>query len=449
MRPALCAALALAAALSPSARGADDLLTIYRAVMTQAPAHLAAQASLEAEAQRLAQARSARLPSLDLTASRARHGAERQITPLTGSPTSEHLAYGSAAYSLNARLPLYRPAQHAQVEIARAQTHSAAAELRQARQDLAARTVAAYCDALSAREESALIAAQRQTVEEQLAAARAAQKAGYGTRIDVDEATAQLDLLTVQALEQAERQDEALRTLHTLMGRAPEALAPLRATGADSPPPADENLEHWLARAEAANPLLAKLAHQLDAQEQEAARARAAHLPTLDLVAALGHSNNDNVANQGSYRALDSRSHSIGVQLTLPLYAGGGPAARQDEVAARTQALRHQHEDVRRQIRQQVSREWASLGQFAARIRALRQAEHSAAQLALAARKGVEGGLRTTWDVLQAEQQRYRLRRDRALARHDWIAARSRLLAAADALDDTEISRMNGWFGEP
>ena len=69
----------------------------------------------------------------------------------------------------------------------------------------------------------------------------------------------------------------------------------------------------------------------LDALREEARRAQSGHLPRLSLIASAGRSESDTLT---TFKQ-SARTSSVGVQLSVPLYAGGAVSAQARQAAAR------------------------------------------------------------------------------------------------------------------
>ena len=121
-------------------------------------------------------------------------------------------------------------------------------------------------------------------------------------------------------------------------------------------------------------------------------------LPSLDLQASVEY------ADQPTASLEWSRSALVGLQLSIPLYQGGGEYSQVRQNKQRVRQARDQLEDTNRSVQQVVAASWERLLAATAAIDAFR-AEIRANQIAL---EGVQQealvGARTVLDVLDAEQ---------------------------------------------
>ena len=137
---------------------------------------------------------------------------------------------------------------------------------------------------------------------------------------------------------------------------------------------------------------------------------------------------------------------SYGVQLTVPLFAGGQVSATSRQARAKLEQLTQQAEEMRRNLSVQTQREYDNIVQGIARIRALERAEISGLQTVVSAKKGVEAGVRSTLDVLQVEQQYFTVLRDLFQARYSYLIAGIKLKALAGTLAEPDMARISAQF---
>ncbi len=83
-----------------------------------------------------------------------------------------------------------------------------------------------------------------------------------------------------------------------------------------------------------------------------------------------------------------------------------------------------------------------------ARIRALKQAVRSNKQAIEAIQAGYNEGMRTTFDVLQANKELYRTQRDYQRARYDYILNNLKLKQATGHLLLSNLKQINMWLDD-
>ena len=416
-----------------------DLRQAYESAYENDATIRAARAGAQASREKLPQARAQQRPNVSLNASRNHNDLTSETQNSQGKPVRSENQYYSGNQSLSVRQPLYRPYVSALVRQAQAQVEEADAALERDEQTLVTRVGEAYFDALLAQDQVLLIEAQKTTYTTQLDAARKGLQAGTGTRTDIDEAQARLDMTLAQELEALQHVEFTRRRLESLMGRPVDVLASLDVQRFNPTAPIPGLVEDWVERAEQANPELQSLRAQLDAAGMEVEKAQAGHKPTLDAVAQWSRSSSDTVTSIN--QRYDNKS--IGLQLSVPLYAGGYVSSTVRQAVAAQERAREALEAARRDLGVRVHREFRGMTEGVLRVKALEQAVRSAEQAVLSNQKSFQAGSRTTVDVLNAQQQKTTAQRDLAQARYLYLVSRLRLQALAGEDRQSSVSQVN------
>ncbi|MGP1681213.1 MAG: TolC family outer membrane protein [Giesbergeria sp.] len=409
-------------ALSSSAFGMD-FRQAYDAALTNDATIRASRAGAAASRERLPQAKAQLLPNVSVSAGRNYNDLTSDGRDFLGKATRSEITYYSGNQALTVRQPLYRPYLTAQLRQAEAQVDDANATLERDEQALIVRVGEAYFEALLANDQLALVLAQKEAFSTQLDAAKKGFAAGSGTRTDIDEAQARFDMVVAQELEARQNLEFTHHKIATLTGEPAAQLAKLDVTRFVPAEPVPSLMDAWISRAEDHSAELQSLRAQLEVARQEVKKANAGHLPTLDAVAQWSRSVSDSVTSVNS--RYDNKT--IGLQLSVPLYAGGYVNSTVRQAAANLQRAEEVFEATRRDLGVRVHREFRGMTEGVLRIKALEQAVVSAEQSVLSNRKSFQGGIRTTLDVLNAEQQKTLALRDLAQARYLYLVSRLRL----------------------
>lgn len=419
-----------------------DFRQAYEAAFENDATIRASRAGAESSRERLPQARAQLRPNISLSAGRNFNDLTSEGRNALGHPTISETNYYSGNQILAVRQPIYRPFLQAQLKQAAAQVQDADATLERDEQALVVRVGETYFDALLTRDQLALVLAQKATYTTQLDAARKALAAGSGTRTDVDEAQARLDMTLAQELEARQNEAYTRHRLEVLTGQKIDFLAVLDAERFIPQGPTPVSVDDWMDRAENHSPELQSLRAQIEIAQKEIEKSKAGHMPTLDVVAQWARTNSDSVTSVNS--RYDNKT--IGLQLSIPLYAGGYVSSTvRQAVAAQTRA-QEALEAARRDLSVRVFREFRGVTEGVLRIKALQQAVLSAEQAVLSSRKSFEAGVRTTVDVLNAEQQRVTALRDLAQARYLYLVSRLRLQSLAGGDRQVSVIEVNSWL---
>ncbi|MDH4285997.1 MAG: TolC family outer membrane protein, partial [Gallionella sp.] len=306
-----------------------------------------------------------------------------------------------------------------------------------AAQDLMLRVAQAYFDVLIAQDSVQLVEAQKTAIAEQLEQAKRNFEVGSATITDTLEAQARHDLTGAQEIAARNNLEIKRSALQQLINAEPQNLAPLgKAFNLEAPQPDD--MEKWVSNAQANSLQLAVAQAGATIAEKEVARSRGGHYPTVDLVA--NYSTN-NVS--GGSMPSDTTNKSIGVQLNMPLFQGGGTNSRWREANANHERATQELENTRRNIAQQTRQAYLGVVSGIAQVKALQQALASSESVLEASKLGHNVGVRTNLDVLNAQQQLFSTRRDLYQAQYNYLISQLRLKAAAGELGVEDLSKVN------
>lgn len=414
-----------------------DLLSAYRLAVENDARFQAARAANRAGQEPLAQAIAQLLPTVSANASRA-----KASTDMSNGDASNHNDYFSSTYALQIRQPLYRKYSFAQYQQAKAQATAADAALERDRENLVQRLSAAYFDALMARDDLDLVLAQKTFYGVQLDSGHRALAAGMGTRTDIDDSQARYDMTVAHELEARQNVDFTRRRLQMLVNRPVGQLASLDPSRMATALPDPAQPEEWVAHGEENNPELRNLRSGLEAARQEVEKARAGHYPTADIVAQRSRGQSETIS------SIDTRysTSQIGVQLNMPLFAGGYVNSTVRQAEANLDKAWQEYEARRREVELDIRKEFQNVAEGILRVQALEQAERSADQAVLSNLKGFQAGTRTRVNILDAEQQRSNARRDLAQARYQYLLARIKLQSFAIPSGEDILVAINPWL---
>jgi len=421
--------LALTLALAPAAHAAN-LSDVFRDAQAYDAQYAAARAAWQAGQEKAAQGRAGLLPNVNL-------GGNLRYNNVDSSLTGGDADFASNGLSVNAAQPLYRRQNQVLYEQSKGQVKIAGMQFQVAEQDLILRVAQAYFDVLQSQDNIDFINAQKAAITEQLAAAKRNFEVGTATITDTHEAQARYDLAVAQEIAEQNNLNIRLRTLEKLVGKPAGALdaliepAQLKAESG--------NIDDWAARAADGN-LQAEIQRIAKAiADQEVERNRAGHYPTLDAVAGYTVNNKQNFGTT----QVDTRIASIGLELNLPIYQGGLTSSRVREAVANQEKARQDLENATREASLQARQAWLNVSSGVARVQALEQALTSSKAQLESTKLGLQVGVRTNLDVLNAEQQVLSARRDLAGARYAYLLSGLSLKAAVGSLGPADLAEID------
>jgi outer membrane protein len=242
-----------------------------------------------------------------------------------------------------------------------------------ARQDLIVRVAQAYFDVLLAQDVLATAKAQKVAIAEQLESAKRNFEVGTATITDTHEAQARFDLTSAQEI--AAENDLAVKrqALRSVIGKEPEGLRNLR-NGVQLAGPQPADINKWVELAEAGSASVQIYQALSEIAQREVEKQRAGHYPTLDLVATHGKSGSGFSSTTGS--GTDSKSNTIGVQLSIPLFAGGATVSRDREAVALKEKAAADLDNARRTAALNARQAYLGVSSGLAQVKGLRGGDH-------------------------------------------------------------------------
>lgn len=425
----------------------QNLLDIYQNALSQDPSWASSRSANLAAQEKLEQGKALYRPTVTLNSdvSESRTNLDRDLNnggidargnPIGGSGSQRFDSWG---YSLNVTQPLFRRDNFVQYQQSKLVVSQADRQLVLDKQNLMQRVTQAYFDVLLAQDSIALINAQKSAISRQLEQAKANFEVGTSTITDVNEAQARFDLTIAEEIAAINQLEIKKRALQAIIGKMPQSLATVRE---DLSPqlPQPNDMQAWVDLAEQNSLALAIQQHNFQIATREVERTRAGHLPTLDAIARYSDNRNNGSA---SGFASDLEDLTVGLQLAIPIYQGGAVSSRVREAAANLQKAQEDMEVVRRQAELDTRQAYLDVSSGVAQVKAYEQALVSNQSQLDSTTLGYEVGVRTSVDVLNAQQQFYTAKRDLLQARYNYLISFVRLKFASGLLTEADLVNIN------
>ncbi|MDP2794840.1 MAG: TolC family outer membrane protein [Sulfurisoma sp.] len=430
--------LLISTLLGATSAQASDLLTVYREAVAYDAQFAGARASFAAGREKQAQGLSVLLPTIGLSANTTWNDEDSRIRATGAANVSTQ--HNTNYWTVKLSQPVFNWQnfmQYRQGELAAAQ---ASVQFGVARQDLIVRVAQAYFDALLTEEAVATTGAQKTAIAEQLESAKRNFEVGTATITDTHEAQARYDLATAQEL--AARNDVLVKrqVLRSVAGKEYANLKGLRSSLKLSRPQPDD-IGKWVESAEQGGLTVQLGQLGLEIAGKEVDKQRAGHYPTLDLVATRGRNSDTYSSTYAS--GYDRDSTTIGLQLAIPIFAGGAVASKDREAVALREKALADLENARRQSALAARQAYLGVTSGLAQVNAYEAALVSS-QSALESNKlGYEVGVRINIDVLNAQTQLFDTKQKLASARLTTLANLLKLKSAAGTLSEEDVAAIN------
>lgn len=428
---------------------ATNLIDVFHQAQDSDPSYQKAKATYLAEEATLGQARSAFLPNLSLTGSytqtktkTVQTGNYTPTIPATpDSTTNLPLTTTVGALSLTQSLfdwASFKTYAKAKLDVKQAALTYAAAE-----QDLMLRTASAYFDVLTAQDILRYTASQKKQLARNLEVTRQRYRVGLDAITSVYDALAKYDATKASYIAKENDLADKKEALREITGQLYPSIYQLKKTiPLVSPQPS--SIDAWTKAAEEQNVTL--MAARLGAQSaaQNVKIQFAGHLPTLALAGSYTDTNNKNtdVTNGTS----DADTSSLGVTLTVPIFAGGNVSYQTKQAEYQYQAavadMDIQHRSTLAQTRKAYLGVLAEISQ----IRADRQAIKSAQSSLASNNAAYKVGTRTILDVLTAQSALYDAETKYAQDRFEYVINFLTLKEASGTLNEQDLAQVNTWL---
>jgi outer membrane protein len=421
-----------------AAEAEQDLLAVYQQALANDPALASALSANKAAQEIIEQGKALYRPTINFTASAS--NSRTNIRYLDSNIASARSNFDTYRAGIEARQPIYRKQNLVQIDQADTQVSQADKQYNLSQQALILRTTEAYFEVLIAQDKIGLIEAQKTAILSQLDQAKATFEVGTATITDVNEAQARYDLIVAQEVAAVNEHQIAKRSVQAITGQLPENLATVKSD--IQVVPLQQDMQDWqdIARQNNLNIQIQQDALKLANQEIE--RSRAGHLPTLDAVA----SYTDNYTN-GSPSVFSAgnelKNATIGLQLDIPIYQGGATSSIVRQAVHNKEKAQDDLALARRQTDLETQRSFLNLNTSIAQVKALEQALISSQSQLDSTKLGYEVGVRTSVDVLNAQQQLYSAKRDLLQARYNYLVNIIRLKSASGLVSETDLVEIN------
>ena len=408
---------------------ADNLGETFRAAAAHDASYAAAKAAYRAAQEKIPQARSGLLPSASLNANARYNDVDSSFSSAD---------FNSNGWGVSASQPIYRGQNWVAYDQSKVVVQQAEYQLKAAEQDLVLRAARAYFEVLAAQDNLEFNLAQKAAIAEQLAAAKRNFEVGTATIVDTYESQSRYDLAVSQEIAARNLLASKLRALRNLTGKEAGSLSVLM-PNPQLPAPNPNNVEDWVSQSQSANLDVRIRQQSKTIADQEIDRARAGHYPTLDLIASYTDLNNQNFGSG----TIDSTSTVVGLEFNLPIYQGGLVSSQVREAVALQERARQELEDAQRNASLRTRDAYSNAIDLLAQVKALEAAQASSEKTLESTRVGLEVGVRTNIDVLNAEQQVTSARKELALARYLSLQNILALKAAAGILTPADLEEID------
>ncbi|HWE48008.1 MAG TPA: TolC family outer membrane protein [Caulobacteraceae bacterium] len=420
---ALSVALAVTAGAAPAV--AETLLDAVTLAYQTNPTLLAQRATQRATDEEYVQAMAGFRPTIGIIAS------DSQINGLDTTVGAASVNLNTSSASITAQQTLYSGGRIATaVDAAQADILEGREQLRTTEAQIMTQVVQAYVDVRRDMRALAINQENQKVLQGQLDQVQAQFDVGEVTRTDVAQAQARLAAAKAQVDAAGATLSVSRAAYASVVGQTPTDLQ-------QEPelPGVPASFDDAMDIASKENPGVRSAQYAEQAAHHRVAQARADYLPNASLQASYGATLSPPLGLSLSQRS----EFQATAQVNVPIFTGGLTGSRVRAAIEHDNAARVGIDGAQRTMLQQVSQAWAQVLSTRASLTSNQEQVKADEIAAEGTRQEYQVGLRTTIDVLNAEQEL----RDAQLAlvnsEHDNYVATAQLLAAMGRLEAREL----------
>ena len=437
--------------LFPAAAHAEDLLQTYELARTGDPQLSIAESSRLATKEGAVQARAAMLPLISGDASYSRSRSDNEGSQVFGGtplpPSDSSTESTSRQVGLTLQQMVYDRSRFTRLRSQNALSRASDFQLESAGDNLITRTSQAYFNVLVAIESLAAAETQETALKKQFDFADKRLEVGLAPITDVHEARAQYDSARANTILVRNVLEDSYQALIEITG---QPIRDLQGLPQDFQPtlPSELGSEDWVNTAVENNPALIAKQFQVQSAEADVETARSGHWPTLYLGGSYGDSRNDGSSTNNIIDIVndfdnESRSRSIGLTLSVPIFSGGAVSSQVRQQLALRDIAQDELEQQKRALVRNTRNAYETLVAGISEVEARRLAVFSARSAYDASQVGLEVGTRTVLDVLTNQETLFRAELAYALSRYNFLQNRLLLEQAAGTLDINDVQEIN------
>ncbi|MBA7845152.1 outer membrane channel protein TolC [Klebsiella sp. RHBSTW-00484] len=416
---------------------AENLMQVYQQARISNPDLRKSAADRDAAFEKINEARSPLLPQLGLGADYTYTNGFRDSKDQNSNVTSGALQLTQVLFDMSKWRSLTLQEKTAGIQDVTYQTDQ---------QTLILNTATAYFKVLAAIDTLSYTEAQKQAIYRQLDQTTQRFNVGLVAITDVQNARSQYDSVLANEVTARNDLDNAVEELRQVTGNYYPELASLNVDGFKTNKPSAVNA--LLKEAENRNLSLLQARLSQDLAREQIRQAQDGHLPTLNLNASSGVSNNRYSGSNSVNRDNDAGQNKIGLSFSLPLYQGGMVNSQVKQAQYNFVGASEQLESAHRSVVQTVRSSFNNVNASISSINAYKQAVVSAQSSLDAMEAGYSVGTRTIVDVLDATTTLYNAKQQLSSARYNYLINELNIKSALGTLNEQDLVALNNTLGK-
>ncbi|MFM8330553.1 MAG: TolC family protein [Candidatus Methylumidiphilus sp.] len=426
-----------------TAGGAADLIELYDQALASNPTLKTSEYLIDRAKAQQDQALSRLLPQISATGNLSWSDLAQVVPATTTKAQSvDRVSYEGTRGIVQARQALFDLPSYLSLQGAESAVRQSELELQATHMAVAADLVERYFLVLEATDEIAAIQGEKALTEGDMGRIRRMQELQMAPVTDLLEIEAFYQTLLTREIEAENARLVGLEKLRELAGVPVPTVAPL---ARDELPAVPGQADEWVLEATRKNPNLQAIQFAIDAASKTIASARAQHLPQLALQLSETYADNGGFDNRQLPRYTVG---TVGLQLNVPIYSGGGIEAGVRDAVARYQLAIEKRVEKTREIERETRTAFLDAQAGRARIESTGREVAAREKARDAQQRSYELGVSTIVAVLESKKNLLRARFEQASARYHYIRSLAALRLWAGSLSRQSLEEANGWLAK-
>ena len=326
-------------------------------------------------------------------------------------------------------------------------------QLKNAKEQLIVTVAQTYFGLLYASDTLKSIQIQKEALKTQMDQAQKAFSVGTSTIADVNDAKAGYDAAVAQGISAQNDLINQQNVFRNLTGLSPDLIQPLN-DNINLVSPSPNKVDKWsdLAKDNNLNIKMSNL--NLAMAKEDISIAKSGHLPTLNLVGSYSYSDqatldgSDSVQTQIALAAAGenlwgANQAAVGLQLSVPLYSGGGISSQVRQKIATYEAAQQTLSSTQRNTDQQIQNAFWQVQNGVSLVEAQTQALKSAKIKLESDKLGYQVGVRNSVDLVNSEKNYSTAIQAYNKARYDYLTYRLQLKYLSGNIDEEFLHQIN------
>jgi len=257
---------------------------------------------------------------------------------------------------------------------------------------------------------------------------------------DLYEVEAYYQTLLTKEIEVIGAHDIALEKLHETTGIAVTSVQKLN----EAPlPPVQGEISQWVADGKRSHPALLAFEHAIESSQKLIDSARSEHLPQLALQMSETYADNGGFDNR---QLAPYNVGTVGLQLNVPIYSGGGIEAGARDATARYHQTLEKRKEKMREIEREIRTAYVQARTGHSRIDSTAKEVEAREKARDAQLKSYEFGVTTIVDVLESKKNLLKARFEHAKSRYEFFRSLITLKLWGGSLQIQDVEEINRWL---